>query len=241
VPDAAVSMLALTSVRAGYGGFQALFDVSLEVREGEAVGVIGPNGAGKTTLLRVISGLIRPHAGAIAMNGVDLLATPAHRIVEAGIAHVPENRRLFPRMTVEDNLRMGGFMPAARAQFRERLAVVYDLFPRLRERRHQLAGTMSGGEQQMCAIGRALMSAPRLLLLDEPSAGLAPVIVEQVFELLVHIRGGGLTVLIVEQNVQQVLRVVDRAYLLKAGRIQAAGAAGELLQTDTLREAYLGV
>jgi branched-chain amino acid transport system ATP-binding protein len=169
------------------------------------------------------------------------VATPAHRIVEVGIAHVPENRRLFPRMTVEDNLRMGGFIPAARAKFGQRLDVVYQLFPRLRERRHQLAGTMSGGEQQMCAIGRALMSEPRLLLLDEPSAGLAPVIVQQVFELVRALRAGGLTVLIVEQNVQQVLRVVDRAYLLKAGSIRAAGSAAQLLESETIREAYLGV
>jgi branched-chain amino acid transport system ATP-binding protein len=234
-------VLELRSVRAGYGTFQALFDVSLEVRHGEAVGVIGPNGAGKTTLMRVISGLIRPTAGSIAMEGADLLATPAHRIVATGIAHVPESRRLFPRMTVEDNLKMGGFLPAARAKYRERLDVVYTLFPRLYERRRQLAGTMSGGEQQMCAIGRALMSDPKLLLLDEPSAGLAPVIVEQVFDLVKRIRAGGLNVLIVEQNVQQVLRVVDRAYLLKAGSIRAAGTAAELLASETLREAYLGV
>jgi branched-chain amino acid transport system ATP-binding protein len=234
-------MLELTSVRAGYGTFQALFDVSLEVRRGEAVAVIGPNGAGKTTLMRVISGLIRPTAGAIAMEGTDLLATPAHRIVEIGIAHVPESRRLFPRMTVEDNLRMGGFIPAARPKFRERLDFVYELFPRLRERRRQLAGTMSGGEQQMCAIGRALMSDPKLLLLDEPSAGLAPMVVEQVFELVKRIRGMGLTVLIVEQNVQQVLRVVDRAYLLKTGSIRVGGSAADLLHSDSIREAYLGV
>jgi branched-chain amino acid transport system ATP-binding protein len=234
-------MLELKSVRAGYGGFQVLFDVSLEVKSGEAVAVIGPNGAGKTTLMRVISGLIRPTAGSIAMEGADLVATPAHRIIEAGVAHVPENRRLFPRMSVEDNLMMGGFMPAARPKFRQRLDLVYELFPRLRERRHQLAGTMSGGEQQMCAIGRALMSEPRLLLLDEPSAGLAPVIVQQVFELVKRIRAGGLTVLIVEQNVQQVLRVVDRAYLLKAGRIRSAGTAAQLLESETIREAYLGV
>ena len=180
-------MLALKGVRAGYGGFQALFDVSLEVRRGEAVGVIGPNGAGKTTLMRVISGLIRPTAGSIVLDGIDLVATPAHRIVERGIAHVPENRRLFPRMSVEDNLKMGGFAPAARGKFAERLQVVYALFPRLRERRRQLAGTMSGGEQQMCAIGRALMSDPQLLLLDEPSAGLAPVIVQHLFELVKQI------------------------------------------------------
>jgi len=233
-------MLELKSVRAGYGGFQALFDVSLEVGHGEAVGVIGPNGAGKTTLMRVISGLIRPTSGSIVMEGVDLVATPSHRIVEVGIAHVPEGRRLFPRMSVEDNLRMGGFVPAARPKFRQRLELVYELFPRLRERCRQLAGSMSGGEQQMCAIGRALMSEPKLLLLDEPSAGLAPVIVEQLFELLKRIRAGGLTVLIVEQNVQQVLRVVDRAYLLKAGRIRAAGPAAGLLGSATIREAYLG-
>src|SRR5262245_31924226 len=161
-------MLELKSVRAGYGSFQALFDVSLDVHQGEAVAVIGPNGAGKTTLMRVISGLIRPTSGSISMEGADLVATPAHRIVEAGIAHVPESRRLFPRMTVEDNLRMGGFTRAARPKFQQRLGVVYELFPRLRERRRQLAGSMSGGEQQMCAIGRALMSEPRLLLLDEP-------------------------------------------------------------------------
>ena len=234
-------MLELTSVRAGYGSFQALFDVSLEVRRAEAVGVIGPNGAGKTTLMRVISGLIRPTAGTIAMEGADLVAMPSHRIVDVGIAHVPENRRLFPRMTVEDNLRMGAFMPAARPKFRQRLDSVYELFPHLRERTRQLAGTLSGGEQQMCAIGRALMSEPKLLLLDEPSAGLAPVIVQQVFELVKRIRAGGLTVLIVEQNVRQVLRVVDRAYVLEAGRVRAAGPAALLLESETIREAYLGV
>ena len=203
--------------------------------------MIGPNGAGKTTLMRVISGLIRPMRGSMRMEGTDLIATPAHRIVELGIAHVPENRRLFPRMTVEDNLRMGGYIPAARAKFRERLDFVYQLFPRLQERRRQFAGTMSGGEQQMCAIGRALMSEPRLLLLDEPSAGLAPVIVQQVFGLVERIRASGLTVLIVEQNVRQVLRVVDRAYLLEAGTLRASGAADALLQSEQIREAYLGV
>src|SRR5499427_2477554 len=234
-------MLELRSVDAGYGSFQALFDVNLVVKAGEAVGVIGPNGAGKTTLMRTISGLIRPTSGSIHLEGSDLAATPSHRIVELGIAHVPESRRLFPRMTVEDNLRMGGFVPAARPKFRERLDVVYGLFPRLAERSRQLAGTMSGGEQQMCAIARALMSDPKLLLLDEPSAGLAPVVVEQLFDLVTRIRAGGLNVLVVEQNVQQVLRVVDRAYVLKTGRIRAAGSAAELLGSETIREAYLGV
>jgi branched-chain amino acid transport system ATP-binding protein len=234
-------MLRLQSLDAGYGSFQALFGISLEVRAGEAVAVIGPNGAGKTTLMRVISGLIRPMRGSMHMEGADLSATAPHRIVELGIAHVPENRRLFPRMTVEDNLRMGGFVAAARPKFRERLDFVYQLFPRLRERRQQLAGTLSGGEQQMCAIGRALMSEPRLLLLDEPSAGLAPVVVQQVFGLVDRIRASGLTVLIVEQNVRQVLRIVDRAYLLEAGALRASGGAGELLQSGTIRAAYLGV
>jgi len=234
-------MLELRSVSAGYGTFQALFDVNLDVKAGEAVGVIGPNGAGKTTLMRVISGLIRPTRGSIRMEGVDVVATPPHKIVSLGIAHVPENRRLFPRLSVEDNLKMGAFMPEARARYGERLDFVFGLFPRLKERRHQLAGTMSGGEQQMCAIGRALMSDPKLLLLDEPSAGLAPVVVQQVFELVRRIGEGGLTVLIVEQNVQQVLKVVDRAYLLEAGSIRAAGSATEMLSSDTIKQAYLGV
>jgi len=234
-------MLSLEAVDAGYGTFQALFGIDLEVNVGEAVAVIGPNGAGKTTLMRVISGLIRPRRGKIAMQGTDVLATPAHRIVSLGIAHVPENRRLFPRLSVEDNLKMGAFMPEARARFAERLDFVFGLFPRLKERRHQMAGTMSGGEQQMCAIGRALMSDPKLLLLDEPSAGLAPVVVQQVFELVKRIREGGLTVLIVEQNVQQVLKVVDRAYLLEAGTIRHSGSSADMLASDTIKQAYLGV
>ena len=237
-------MLELRSIDAGYGSFQALFDVSLDVKAGEAVGVIGPNGAGKTTLMRVISGLIRPSNGKISMEGADVVRTPAHRIVSLGIAHVPENRRLFPRLTVADNLKMGAYMPGARAHYAERLDFVFELFPRMKERRHQMAGTMSGGEQQMCAIGRALMSNPKLLLLDEPSAGLAPVVVQQVFELVKRIRASGLTVLIVEQNVQQVLRVVDRAYLLEAGSIRAAGTATELaasLKNKQSEDLVLGV
>src|ERR1700733_5319961 len=234
-------MLSLTGVSAGYGSFRALFDVSLAVPDGEAVGVIGPNGAGKTTLMRVISGMVPLRSGTMSFDGRSMEGLPAHRVVERGIAHVPENRRLFPRLTVEDNLRMGGFIPAARSKFRERLNFVYQVFPRLLERRHQFAGTMSGGEQQMCAIGRALMSEPRLLLLDEPSAGLAPVIVQQVFGLVERIRASGLTVLIVEQNVRQVLRVVDRAYLLEAGTLRASGTADALLAGEQIREAYLGV
>src|SRR5712672_3438776 len=234
-------MLELKSVDAGYGTFQALFGVSLDVKAGEAVGVIGPHGAGKTTLMRVISGLIRPRAGAISMEGTDVLKTPEHRIVSLGIAHVPENRRLFPRLSVEDNLKMGAFMPEARARYAERLAFVFDLFPRLKERRNQLAGTLSGGEQQMCAIGRALMSRPKLLLMDEPSAGLAPLLVQQVFELVGRIRAEGFTVLIVEQNVSQILDIVDRAYLLEVGTIRSSGTATEMLASDIIKQAYLGV
>src|SRR5687767_12799937 len=234
-------MLELTNLDAGYGGFQALFGITMSVKAGEAVAVIGSNGAGKTTLLRVISGLLPAAAGSMSMEGVSLRETAPHKIIETGIAHVPEGRRLFPRLSVENNLKIGAFIPAARAKFEERLAFVYELFPRLKERRAQLAGTMSGGEQQMCAIARALMSGPKLLLLDEPSAGLAPVVVQQVFELIGRIRAEGFTVLIVEQNVQQVLRVVDRAYLLEVGRIKASGDARSLLASDDIRRAYVGV
>jgi len=235
------ALLSLTAVSASYGSFRALFDVSLEVPQGEAVGVIGPNGAGKTTLMRVISGLVPLRSGAMTLEGRSVGGLPAHRIVEQGIAHVPENRRLFPRLTVEDNLRIGAFIPQARRQFAEQVDRVYDLFPRLKDRREQLAGTLSGGEQQMCAIGRALMSRPKLLLMDEPSAGLAPLVVQQVFELVHRIRAEGLTVLIVEQNVQQVLDVVDRAYLLEVGSIKLAGTSAELKGNDSVRKSYMGL
>ena len=218
-------MLDIKGLCAGYGGFQALFDVSLSVKAGEAIAVIGPNGAGKTTLLRAISRLIDASAGDIVMEGRRYNELPAHEVVSLGIAQVPEGRRLFPRLTVEDNLMMGAFTPAARKHYRDR----------------QMAGTMSGGEQQMCAIGRALMSKPKLLLLDEPSAGLAPVIVQSIFELMKRIRAEGYTVLIVEQNIQQVLQVVDRGYLLETGRIRMSGPSAELLASDEIRKAYLGV
>jgi branched-chain amino acid transport system ATP-binding protein len=175
------------------------------------------------------------------MEGKSLVGRPAYEIVTHGIAHVPENRRLFPRLTVEENLRVGAFIPAARARFADQLDWVYSLFPRLKDRRAQAAGTMSGGEQQMCAIGRALMSKPKVLLMDEPSAGLAPLVVQQVFDLVGKIRAEGLTVLIVEQNVQQVLDVVDRAYLLEVGAIKLAGTAAELKDNSFIRESYLGL
>ena len=234
-------MLSLAAVSAGYGSFRALFDVSLEVPAGEAVGVIGPNGAGKTTLMRVISGLIPLRGGALMLEGRSVGGLAAHRMVEQGIAHVPENRRLFPRLTVEDNLRIGAFIPQARRRYAQQLDQIYNLFPRLKERREQLAGTLSGGEQQMCAIGRALMSRPKLLLMDEPSAGLAPLVVAQVFDLVRRIRAEGLTVLSVEQNVQQVLEVVDRAYLLEVGTIKLTGTSAELKGNDLIRKAYMGL
>ena len=234
-------MLELAQVSAGYGAFRALSDIHMSVRTGEAVGVIGPNGAGKTTLMRVISGLIRPRSGSITFDGQRIDAKRAHQVVASGIAHVPENRRLFPRLTVEENLSIGAFLPAARSQLPSRLASMYDLFPPLKARRKQLAGTLSGGEQQMCAIARALMSGPKLLLMDEPSAGLAPVVVDQVFDLVQRIRTQGFTVLIVEQNVQGVLDVVDRAYLLEVGTIKLTGAAAELRQHPFVRRAYLGL
>ncbi|MSQ55655.1 MAG: ABC transporter ATP-binding protein [Betaproteobacteria bacterium] len=234
-------MLSVNKVSAGYGTFQALFGVSLEVKAGESVAVIGPNGAGKTTLLRAISKIVDLSGGEVSMEGRSLKEVPAHEVIALGISQVPENRRLFARLTVEENLKMGAFMPQARLKYAERLEFVYSLFPRMKERRAQLAGTMSGGEQQMCAIGRALMSGPKLLLLDEPSAGLAPVIVQSIFELVKKICTQGYTVLIVEQNIRQVLKVVDRAYLLETGRIKSSGSSAELLASDEIRKAYLGI
>ncbi|MFZ2737388.1 MAG: ABC transporter ATP-binding protein [Burkholderiaceae bacterium] len=234
-------MLELTNITAGYGTFKALFDISLSIKAGEAVAVIGPNGAGKTTLLRVISRLLEASAGDMRMEGHSYRDRPSHEVVGLGIAQVPEGRRLFPGLTVQDNLKMGAYTPTARANCKEKLEYVYSLFPRMAERRDQLAGTMSGGEQQMCAIGRALMSGPKLLLLDEPSAGLAPVIVQSIFELMQRIRAEGYTVLIVEQNIQQVLKVVDRGYLIETGKIRASGTAAELLASEAVQKAYLGV
>ena len=234
-------MLAISNVSAGYGSFQALFGVSLEVKAGESVAVIGPNGAGKTTLLRAISKLIPLSCGEVAMEGRSLGQVAPHEVIATGIAHVPENRRLFPRLTVEENLKMGSFLISSRTQFPEKRKFVFNLFPRLEERRNQLAGTLSGGEQQMCAIGRALMSGPKLLLLDEPSAGLAPVVVQSIMQMVKRICAEGYTVLIVEQNIRQVLKVVDRAYLLETGRIKQSGSSAELLASDEIRKAYLGI
>jgi len=234
-------MLELRAVTAGYGQFTALWDVSLRVEAGEAVAVVGPNGAGKTTLMRVISGLVRPRTGELIFEGTRLSGRPAHEIVAHGIAHVPEGRRIFPALTVAENLKMGAFLPGARRAFAESLARVFGLFPVLADRRHQRAGSLSGGEQQMLAVGRALMSQPRLILLDEPSMGLAPVMVLRLFDLIRRVREEGYTILVVEQNVRQVLKLVDRAYLLEVGRIKIEGRADELSEQDFIRKAYVGL
>jgi branched-chain amino acid transport system ATP-binding protein len=205
------------------------------------VAVVGPNGAGKTTLLRVISGVLPMRTGTLTFDGAALAGHPAHDIVAHGIAHVPEGRRLFPMLSVADNLKMGAYLPTARARYRESLERVYALFPVLAERPAQRAGSLSGGEQQMLAIGRALMSQPRLILLDEPSMGLAPVMVLRLFDLIRRIRAEGYTILVVEQNVRQVLKLVDRAYLLEVGRIKMEGRAAELAEQDFVRKAYVGL
>ena len=233
-------MLELSRVTAGYGAFTALWDVSLRVAIGEAVAVVGPNGAGKTTLLRAISGLIAPRTGRIVFEGAELAGRPAYDIVAHGIAHVPEGRRLFPQLTVAENLKMGAFLPSARSHFRESLERVYGLFPVLAERQGQRAGSLSGGEQQMLAVGRALMSRPKLILFDEPSMGLAPVMVLRLFDLIRRVREEGYTILVVEQNVRQVLKLVDRAYLLEVGRIKTEGRAADLAEQDFVRRAYVG-
>ncbi len=236
-----MSMLELTGVTAGYGQFTALWDVTLRVDSGEAVAVVGPNGSGKTTLLRVISGLIAPRAGQFVFDGAALAGRPAYEIVAHGIAHVPEGRRIFPALTVADNLKMGAFLPGARHRFAESLERVHALFPVLAERQKQRAGSLSGGEQQMLAIGRALMSRPKLILLDEPSMGLAPVLVLRLFDLIRRVREEGYTILVVEQNVRQVLKLVDRAYLLEVGRVKMEGRAAELAEQDFVRKAYVGL
>jgi len=233
-------VLEVRDLQAGYGDVRILFGVGLAVAPGEIVALVGPNGAGKTTLLRAIVGLLPLRAGSVTWEGQPVHRWPAHRIVEAGIALVPEGRRLFPRMTVEENLRLGAFAPRALAARAAGLGRVYSIFPRLAERRRQLAGSLSGGEQQMVAIGRALMSRPRLLLLDEPSLGLAPRVVEGIFQVLGEVHRSGVGVFLVEQNVQAALSLAGRGYVLEGGRISAAGSGQDLLRDPHVRQAYLG-
>jgi len=224
-----------------YGDVQVVRDVSFNVRVGEVVALIGANGAGKSTVLKTISGLLRPARGEILFEGRPIHSAPPYRLIEAGMAHVPEGRRLFPEMSVEENLLMGALKGAARAKRAESMESVFELFPRLRERRGQDAGTLSGGEQQMLAVGRGLMSKPRLIMFDEPSLGLAPILVKEIFRVIGQIRKEGATVLIVEQNVRQTLGVADRAYVLENGRVAMEGAGRDLLGNEHVKTAYLGV
>ncbi len=234
-------ILELKEINAGYGDLQVLWDVSLEVEKGEIVSLLGSNGAGKTTTLRVISGILRPFKGRVIFNGVDVTKMPSHKRVEMGLALVPEGRQLFPEMSVVDNLEMGAYTKRAREKLQDTMEWVFNLFPVLRERRNQLAGTMSGGEQQMLAIARGLMSRPDLLSLDEPSWGLAPKLVLEIFSTIQKLRDEGVTILLVEQNAKAALDISDRAYILETGRIALHGEAKKLLGMDEVRKAYLGI
>jgi branched-chain amino acid transport system ATP-binding protein len=232
------ALLEVESIEVRYGAIRALADVSLEVHEGEIVTLLGANGAGKTTTLRTISGLLTPTVGHVRFEGNSLVGVAAHEVVARGIGHVPEGRHIFPRMSVLENLDMGAFRD--RSHVKPDRARVFQLFPRLEERRDQLGGTLSGGEQQMLAIGRALMGRPRLLLLDEPSMGLAPLVVKTIFEVIATISEEGVTVLLVEQNAAQALRLAARGYVLETGRVAMSDSAATLLADDRVRQAYLG-
>jgi len=234
-------LLTLEGIDAYYGDLQALYGVSLEVEQGRVFALVGANAAGKSTTLRVISGLVAPRRGRVVFDGQDLTHVPAHQRVDLGIVQVPEGRRLFPFMSVAENLLLGAHSPRARGARDETLRYVYTLFPVLQERRDQLAGSLSGGEQQMCAIGRALMSRPRVLMLDEPTLGLAPVLVARIFETVRTINGDGMTILLVEQNVRQALTLAHRAAVLESGHLVLTGQGPELLGDDRLKRAYLGL
>ena len=233
-------VLELNAIETYYGTIRALRGVSLEVRAGEIVTLLGANGAGKTTTLRSINGLNRPRRGTITFVGQEITTIPAHNIVKLGISQSPEGRKLFPRMTVVENLEMGAFQRSDRAAIKEDMEGVFTLFPRLAERRTQKAGTMSGGEQQMCAIGRAMMARPKLLMLDEPSMGLAPIFVERIFETIVEINKQGTPILLVEQNALMALEVADRGYVLETGSIVLEGPAADLKTNEQVRKTYLG-
>lgn len=234
-------MLEVGSLVAGYGNAQALWEVDLRVEDGEIVTILGPNGAGKSTLVNAISGLITPWSGTVALDGRDLTTVRSHQVAEQGIAVVPEGRRIFPRMSVADNLAVGAYNSRARETSEETLQSVYGIFPRLEDRRDQEAGSLSGGEQQMLAIGRALMAKPSLLLLDEPSLGLAPIVVETIFKVLAQINETGVSILLVEQNAIEALNLATRGYVLEEGRVVMEGTSQDLLEDEGLRRAYLGL
>jgi len=234
-------LLIVDKINFSYGDLQVLWDVDLTVQEGEIVSVVGSNGAGKSTLLKNISRLVRPSSGSIAFNGIDLVEQEPHQVVELGIVLVPEGRRIFPELTVLENLRMGSFTTNAKKDRLKNAEWVFTLFPRLRERESQLGGTLSGGEQQMLAIGRGLMSNPKLLLLDEPSLGLSPLLVKNIFEIIVKINEQGVTILLVEQNVYQSLRIATQAYVLETGKMVLAGSGEDLLTDEHVKKAFLGL
>ena len=232
-------MLKVNNINVYYGSIHAVKDVSFEVNQGEVVTLIGANGAGKSTILQTVSGLLRSKTGSVEFLGENLGSVPPHKVVNKGLAHVPEGRRVFLQMTVEENLEMGAYTRPA-IEIADSIADVYERFPRLKERRKQIAGTLSGGEQQMLAMGRALMSKPQLLMLDEPSMGLAPLLIEQIFEIIKELHAAGTTILLVEQNAQMALSVADRGYVLETGRIVSTGTGAQLLNDDSVKKAYLG-
>lgn len=235
-----MAMLEIRDIEVFYGMIQAIKGVSFEVNEGEVIALIGANGAGKTTILHSITGLIAPKKGEILFEGQDITSTPAHKIVSMGMAHVPEGRRVFAQLTVLENLKMGAFTRKDKDEIEESLIRVYKRFPRLEERKNQMAGTLSGGEQQMLAMGRALMSRPRIILMDEPSMGLSPIFVNEIFDIIREVSEGGTTVLLVEQNAKKALAIADRAYVLETGKIVLDGKAEDLLNDDSVKKAYLG-
>ncbi len=235
-----MAMLEIKDLEVYYGMIQAIKGISFEVNEGEVIALIGANGAGKTTTLHTISGLIAPKKGTIVFEGKEITKMPAHKIVSCGMAHVPEGRRVFASLSVLQNLKLGAYTRSSKEEIEESLEMVYTRFPRLKERKNQLAGTLSGGEQQMLAMGRALMSKPRIILMDEPSMGLSPIFVNEIFDIIRQVSAGGTTVLLVEQNAKKALSIADRGYVLETGKIVLTGKAEELLDDESVKKAYLG-
>ena len=235
-----MAMLEIRDLEVFYGMIQAIKGVSFEVNEGEVIALIGANGAGKTTILHTITGLLTPKKGQVIFEGQDITKVPAHKIVSLGMAHVPEGRRVFSHLSVYQNLKMGAYTRKDKDEIEKTLETVYKRFPRLEERKNQIAGTLSGGEQQMLAMGRALMSHPRIILMDEPSMGLSPILVNEIFDILQSVSASGTTVLLVEQNAKKALSIADRAYVLETGNIVMSGDATELMNDDSIKKAYLG-
>ena len=235
-----MAMLSVKNLQVHYGMIQAIKDVSFDVNEGEVIALIGANGAGKTTILHTVSGLLQPTRGSVTFEGQEITKIPAHKIVSLGMAHVPEGRRVFAQLTVLENLRLGAYTRKDKNEMEETLQMIYKRFPRLEERKNQTAGTLSGGEQQMLAMGRALMSHPKIILMDEPSMGLSPIFVEEVFKIIRDISAEGTTVLLVEQNAKKALNIADRAYVLETGNIILEGEAKKLMNDESVKKAYLG-